>query len=124
MIISFLMTAGLNKCISPRQKLSKIKDIWQQDTCGIYGERIQLTSFLLKKSNYLVGLSEKEVRNIFGQPDFIYNLSSPEVLVYSYSCSSIEILEDGKCGEAIIRSFAFLLDESTLEVKEVREFVH
>lgn len=125
-IFSFLAGLSLFGCTSyHQQNIIDIEHIWKADTCGINGNRAKLASLIASSPESLIGMSPNHVTNIFGEPDFIYEMNTHGgVLVYGYSTSSLEILKSGKCSDPVISSFALLFDKSSMKVKHVKEFIH
>lgn len=125
-IIIYLLGLILGGCNSAYHfQVIDVSSIWKTDTCGLNGERAKLTPFIVNRPNPLIGMSTKKIIDFFGEPDFIYEMKSfGEVIVYSYSTSSLEILEKDKCSEPVISNFAVLFDKSSMKVKNVKEFVH
>ena len=101
-----------------------VSKVWKEDTCGIYGYRLQITPVILKHYNEIVGSDSKKIIKMFGQPDFIQksNLVYPNTTLLIYSTSSMEII-GAKCGDPVVRSFGFLIDNKTKRVVDMKEFI-
>ena len=127
--MTFLLLVGLltNECCLRSAFIYdniNVGKIWKEDTCGINGNRLKITPVILKHTKEIIGRSSREITKIFGPPDFVqeFKLLHPNTTVFIYSTSSVERI-NGKCGDPVLRSFGFFIDNKTDKVMDIKEFV-
>ena len=112
------------KGISKRYELpNNFHKLWVYDTCGMKGIRLTLISDLKrKKENQLfIGANQKEIINLFGNPD---KEDSDEWLnYYWYNLSAVE-KEGNECGLATIESLYIIFDKDKKKVIEFSTVIH
>ena len=97
--------------------------LWVYDTCGMKGIRLNLISDLKrKKENQLfIGASQKEIINLFGNPD--KEDSNEWLNYYWYNLSAVE-KEGNECGLANIESLYIIFDKNKKKVIEFSTIIH
>ena len=128
-IFALLLSIGLLAnvcCLNPAYIYDNVNvsKMWKEDTCGINGYRLQITPVILRHDKEIIGCSSKKIIKMFGQPDFVQesNLLHPNTTLLIYSTSSIEKIGP-KCGDPVVRSFGFFIDNEMNKVVDIKEFI-
>jgi hypothetical protein len=99
---------------------------WKSDTCGMWYKRYDIALKIIAHKNNIIGIKSQEVVKIFGKPDFVYKsplFKYPDAIEYKYSTSSAEVI-NGKCGDPITHSLAFIIRGKSQKVVDIRESIH